>query len=106
MDEKPASEQQLRTLHRFDPQQKLWFLERRKENDDRRGDIDAFIIHTLDEERARQLASVCAGSEGMHVWLDPKKSTCEQITQEKKHTIVHGFKNSKPNAVRLAQLRK
>jgi hypothetical protein len=89
------------------PQQKLWFLERRKENDDRRGDnIDAFIIHTLDEKSARQLASVCAGSEGIHVWLDPKKSTCEQITQEKKHTIVHGFKNSKPNAVRLAQLRK
>lgn len=49
---------------------------------------DGFIVRAESEEEARQLASSDAGCEGEKVWLDPKETVCEVLSDAGKSKII------------------
>ena len=42
--------------------------------------IAGFVMAAISEKQARLLASKEAGEEGAEIWLDPARSTCEELT--------------------------
>ena len=62
---------------------KLWLLERTSYKDKPRYDVQrAVVIRAETEAAAREDATKTAGDEGEAVWLDPSKSTCEELTAD------------------------
>lgn len=56
----------------------IYLLERRGE-DWRVGEARGFVVVAAGPATASLLASGQAGDEGPEVWLDPERSTCEQL---------------------------
>jgi hypothetical protein len=64
----------------------LWILTQKKRAglDEMRG----VLIRAHTSHDARRRASFVSGDEGMDVWLDHKKTTCEQIQQEGEELVL------------------
>jgi len=51
-----------------------------------------FVVCAKDIEEARKIASDDHGDEGREAWMDPKQSTCIELTPgEKSRVVVQNF---------------